>query len=387
MECKQCGVGRIKSGFFGKPKCDNCGAAPPPEDLKSQDVVANDGTGKQTNTGYQADAGEQIDVSSGSTQVEKPSALSPIADSPSVHTEPVNVAAEISSSINSQVAEFTPKSSESRTAGDSHSEDSQRDAQDQDESNEPPKWIWVIPWVSAAGAVGWLVYWCNLWLLNEDQKLRGQVHSSTLSNLYLGIAIGGLVPFVYAFLKTINRQAIRDAFRENKMETGTGSVAPTESVKAGAAQESGSGDATSSNARSVIDASGSKTTLNDALLSFWVAIRPMVGVLAIIGWEIFWCYMFLEAEDSPYRRRSSRGGSMSILGGLCAMMMVVGWVPLLAIFAIGPTTTTVSDAKGDKNDDETLGTDSDAAADLLKSLDLEEEVLDIEDVLAADDDD
>ncbi|MGC6442252.1 MAG: hypothetical protein ACON4H_06280 [Rubripirellula sp.] len=379
MECKQCGVGRIKSGFFGKPKCDNCGAAPSQEDLRSQAVVANDGTGDQSGTGDQIDTGKQINVSNASTQGDEPSALPASADSPIMDTELGTVSAAVSPSTNSQVADVT---SESRTVGDSHSEDSQRDAQDQDESTEPPKWIWVIPWVSTAGAVGWLVYWCNLWLLNEDQKLRGQVHASTLSYLYLGIAIGGLVPFVYAFLKTINRQATRDAFRKNKMETGTGSVAPT---------EAGDGDANSSFEGSVNEGSGSKTTLNDALISFWVAIRPLVGVLAIIVWEIFWFYMLLEAEDRPSVRQAAsryRGEhiDISFLGMLCLTMVLFGWVPLLAIFAIGPTTTTVSEAKGDKKDDETLGTDSDAAADLLKSLDLEEEVLDIQDVLAVDDD-
>ena len=149
MECKQCGVGRIKSGFFGNAKCDNCGAAPSPEDLKSQDVVANDDAGKQIDTG------KQINVSNASTQGVKPSALPASADSPIMDTELGTVSAAVSPSTNSQVADVT---SESRTVGDSHSEDSQRDAQDQDESTEPPKWIWIIPWVSTAGAVGWLVY-------------------------------------------------------------------------------------------------------------------------------------------------------------------------------------------------------------------------------------
>ena len=380
MECKQCGFGRIKSGFFGKPKCDNCGAAPPPEDLKSQEVGANNGNG------------EQADVASAKARGKNKSASSTSADSPSVTAEQVNISAEVSPVATSHLADLPRELPESRGVAASSTEDSGINPQDNDELSEPPKWIWIIPWLSAAGAVGWLVYWCNLWLLNEDMKLRGQVHSSTLSHLYLGIAIGGLVPFVYAFLKTINRQAIRDALRENSTGTGASSVTPMESAKAGAAQESEGGNATSSSERSVMDAKGSKTTLNDALISFWVEIRPMVGVLAIIGWEIFWFYLMVVAEERPSARLAAsryRGehSYISLLGMLCLTMVLFGWVPLLAIFAIGPKTTTVSDAKGDKNDDETLGTDSDAAGELLKSLEIEDEVLDVQDVLAVDDGD
>ncbi|MGC6448572.1 MAG: hypothetical protein ACON5J_19245 [Rubripirellula sp.] len=323
MECASCGVGVIRVSLFGKARCDNCSAAPTPEQRSELEKS------KSTNS-----------VSSSVSTT--PGTKGPLTEAESSVSE-----MELSAESSQPSPTSKKKPTDSKTDG-------------TEKAVELPWWTSLVSLVSAVGAFGWLFFWCSLYILNEEKAAHyPTASSSTLSKIYFAVAIVGVIPFVAVFLKTTKQ--LRIASKSEKKASKTPEVrkvAPRKSIRR-VRQES-----------NWVDGVDPRTTGAD--------MKPFFGVIATAGWICLWGYLFILAEERlPYTARmySSRddGPAETFLGLLCIVILFGGCLPILGYFFGGEPSNSKGKAGGSDEDSDALSVDSRAGNQLLKNLDVEED--------------
>ena len=323
MECASCGVGVIRVSLFGKARCDNCSAAPTPEQR---------------------------------SELEKSKSTNSV--SPSVSTTPSTLGQLTAEESSATEVEISAESSQPSPTTEKKSTDSKTDGTKT--PVELPWWTSLVSLVSAVGAFGWLFFWCALYILNEEKAAHYPTASaSTLSKIYFAVAIVGVIPFVAAFLKTTKQLRIASKAEKKASKTPeVRKVAPRKSIRR-VRQES-----------NWVDGVDPRTTGAD--------MKPVFGVIATVGWICLWGYLFILAEERvPYtaRRYSSSNDSLgeTFLGNLCIMILFLGLLPILVGFFGGEPSNSKGKAGGSDEDSDALRVDSRAGHRLLKNLDVEED--------------
>ena len=323
MECRSCGVGVIRVSLFGKARCDNCSAAPTPE--QRSDLEKS----KSTNS-----------------------------TSKSVSTTPSTIGQLTAEESSASEVEHSAESNQPSPTTEKKPTDSKTDGTET--PIELPWWTSLVSLVSAVGAIGWLFFWCALYILNEEKAAHyPSTSSSTLSKIYFAVAIVGVIPFVAAFLKTTKQLRIASKSAKPAPEAPEVSkVSPRKSIRR-VRQES-----------NWVDGVDPRTTGAD--------MKPFFGVIATAGWICLWGYLFILAEERvPYmaRRSSSSddGPAETFLGLLCIVILFGGCLPILLYFFGGESSNSRGKAGGFDEDSDAVRVDSRAGDRLLKNLDVEED--------------
>ena len=323
MECASCGVGVIRVSLFGKARCDNCSAAPTPEQRSELEKS------KSTNS-----------------------------TSTSVSTTPSTLGQLTVEESSASEVELSAKSSQPSPTTEKKPTDSKTDGTET--PVELPWWTSLVSLVSAVGALGWLFFWCALYILNEEKAAHyPTASSSTLSKIYFAVAIVGVIPFVAAFLKTTKQLRIASKAEKKASKTPeVRKVAPRKSIRR-VRQES-----------NWVDGVDPRTT--------WADVKPFLGVIATAGWICLWGYLFILAEERlPYTARmySSRddGPAETFLGLLCIVILFGGCLPILGYFFGGEPSKSKGMVGDSDEDSDALRVDSLAGDRLLKNLDVEED--------------